>query len=254
MMMMLGDRNKIESKKENIEINSVHWIIETKSTTTTKNLLLKKTKLPQEFLISITSLKSKSYTKMNEYIERAIRWMFFHFHTRFLRGGWKADDLDWFANDNNDDDDGHCHCKMTTFEKFFISKIKCWKKFPYENHYFERWYVWIDGKHHACLFSLWFGLQNLPLFLIMIIMMMMIIVWTIIIHLIVFNICFSVSWFFTNLEKHKSYHVRDEQLARDGFKKFLKHETCPFDDCRSSRVCNHIHCVRSGKFSDFQFF
>ncbi|KAH9412465.1 Zinc finger protein castor 1 [Dermatophagoides pteronyssinus] len=49
-----------------------------------------------------------------------------------------------------------------------------------------------------------------------------------------------------DMEKHKSYHVRDEQLARDGFKKFLKHETCPFDDCRSSRVCNHIHCVRSG--------
>nr|XP_046917356.1 zinc finger protein castor homolog 1-like [Dermatophagoides farinae] len=49
-----------------------------------------------------------------------------------------------------------------------------------------------------------------------------------------------------DMEKHKSYHVRDEQLARDGFKKFMKHESCLFDDCRSSRVCNHIHCVRSG--------
>ncbi|KAI2796502.1 Zinc finger protein castor 1 [Blomia tropicalis] len=49
-----------------------------------------------------------------------------------------------------------------------------------------------------------------------------------------------------DMEKHKSYHIRDEQLARDGFKKFMKHETCTFDDCRSSRVCNHIHCIRPG--------
>lgn len=47
-----------------------------------------------------------------------------------------------------------------------------------------------------------------------------------------------------DLEKHKSYHIKDEQLARDGFKKFLKTESCPFDSCRFSRICNHIHCIR----------
>jgi hypothetical protein len=46
------------------------------------------------------------------------------------------------------------------------------------------------------------------------------------------------------LEKHKSYHIKDEQLARDGFKKFMKNEACQFDSCRFSRVCNHIHCIR----------
>lgn len=48
------------------------------------------------------------------------------------------------------------------------------------------------------------------------------------------------------MEKHKSFHIKDEQLTRDGFKKFTKHETCGFDDCRFSRVCNHIHCIRQG--------
>lgn len=47
-------------------------------------------------------------------------------------------------------------------------------------------------------------------------------------------------------EKHKSYHIKDEQLNRDGFKKFMKHEVCSFESCRFSRVCNHIHCIRPG--------
>ncbi|XP_046747760.1 uncharacterized protein LOC124412150 isoform X1 [Diprion similis] len=47
-----------------------------------------------------------------------------------------------------------------------------------------------------------------------------------------------------DMEKHKSYHIKDEQLSRDGFKKFMKSEACPFDQCRFSRVCNHIHCIR----------
>lgn len=47
-----------------------------------------------------------------------------------------------------------------------------------------------------------------------------------------------------DMEKHKSYHIKDEQLARDGFKKFLKTEACPFDSCRFSHICNHIHCIR----------
>lgn len=45
-------------------------------------------------------------------------------------------------------------------------------------------------------------------------------------------------------EKHKSYHIKDEQLSRDGFKKFMKNEMCPFENCRFSKVCNHIHCIR----------
>ncbi|CAH1129565.1 unnamed protein product [Ceutorhynchus assimilis] len=48
----------------------------------------------------------------------------------------------------------------------------------------------------------------------------------------------------SDMEKHKTYHIKDEQLARDGFKKFMKNEACPFENCRFSKVCNHIHCIR----------
>lgn len=53
---------------------------------------------------------------------------------------------------------------------------------------------------------------------------------------------------FINLEKHKTYHIKDELLARDGFKKFMKNEPCSFDRCRFSLQCNHIHCVRENCF------
>ncbi|KAL4131730.1 hypothetical protein QTP88_009003 [Uroleucon formosanum] len=49
-----------------------------------------------------------------------------------------------------------------------------------------------------------------------------------------------------DMEKHKTYHIKDEQLARDGFKKFMKPDPCGFSNCRFSQVCNHIHCVRDG--------
>ena len=49
-----------------------------------------------------------------------------------------------------------------------------------------------------------------------------------------------------DIEKHKTYHSKDEQLCRDGYKKFMKHEACTFDDCRLSRNSNHIHCIRIG--------
>ncbi|XP_076365367.1 zinc finger protein castor homolog 1-like isoform X3 [Tachypleus tridentatus] len=49
-----------------------------------------------------------------------------------------------------------------------------------------------------------------------------------------------------DMEKHKSYHVKDEQLSKDGFKKFMKQEHCSFQNCRFSRICNHIHCIRPG--------
>ncbi|XP_066257744.1 zinc finger protein castor homolog 1-like isoform X1 [Euwallacea similis] len=48
----------------------------------------------------------------------------------------------------------------------------------------------------------------------------------------------------SDMEKHKTYHIKDEQLSRDGFKKFMKNEMCPFENCRFSKVCNHIHCIR----------
>ncbi|KAK6635020.1 hypothetical protein RUM44_000269 [Polyplax serrata] len=47
------------------------------------------------------------------------------------------------------------------------------------------------------------------------------------------------------LEKHKSYHIKDEQLSRDGFKKFMKNESCGYENCRFSRINNHIHCIRT---------
>lgn len=50
------------------------------------------------------------------------------------------------------------------------------------------------------------------------------------------------------VEKHKTYHIKDELLARDGFKKFMKNEPCSFDRCRFSLQCNHIHCVRENCF------
>lgn len=49
-----------------------------------------------------------------------------------------------------------------------------------------------------------------------------------------------------DIEKHKTYHIKDEQLAKDGFRKFLKHEACIFAGCRFHLVCNHIHCIRPG--------
>ncbi|KAE8750785.1 hypothetical protein FOCC_FOCC002495 [Frankliniella occidentalis] len=49
-----------------------------------------------------------------------------------------------------------------------------------------------------------------------------------------------------DMEKHKTYHIKDEQLTRDGFKKFMKQDPCPFEGCRFSGNCNHIHCIRSG--------
>ncbi|KAH9490008.1 hypothetical protein Btru_036245 [Bulinus truncatus] len=49
-----------------------------------------------------------------------------------------------------------------------------------------------------------------------------------------------------DMEKHKSYHQKDEILSRDGFKKFMKYEVCQFSNCRYSKTSNHIHCIRPG--------
>ncbi|RXG51755.1 Transcription factor castor, partial [Armadillidium vulgare] len=48
-----------------------------------------------------------------------------------------------------------------------------------------------------------------------------------------------------DMEKHKTYHIKDEQLTKDGFKKFMKQEDCGYDACKLSKVANHIHCIRS---------
>lgn len=33
-------------------------------------------------------------------------------------------------------------------------------------------------------------------------------------------------------------------MIQDGFKKVLKNDPCPFENCQFSQVCNHIHCMR----------
>ncbi|KAL5276055.1 CASZ1 family protein [Megaselia abdita] len=47
-----------------------------------------------------------------------------------------------------------------------------------------------------------------------------------------------------DIEKHKTFHIKDLQLIQDGFKKVLKNDPCPFESCQFSQVCNHIHCMR----------
>ncbi|XP_074655619.1 zinc finger protein castor homolog 1-like [Tubulanus polymorphus] len=49
-----------------------------------------------------------------------------------------------------------------------------------------------------------------------------------------------------DMEKHKTYHQKDEVLGKDGFKKFMKYEHCSFPKCKYSKVSNHIHCIRPG--------
>ncbi|KAL5290153.1 CASZ1.2 family protein [Megaselia abdita] len=48
----------------------------------------------------------------------------------------------------------------------------------------------------------------------------------------------------SDMDKHKTYHMKDEQLSQDGYKKILKTEICPFKNCKFSTVNNHIHCIR----------
>ncbi|XP_077869302.1 zinc finger protein castor homolog 1 [Saccoglossus kowalevskii] len=54
-----------------------------------------------------------------------------------------------------------------------------------------------------------------------------------------------------DIEKHKVYHVRDDQYKKEGFKKFSKHETCTIAGCRYSQNTNHFHCIRPA--CDFTF-
>lgn len=47
----------------------------------------------------------------------------------------------------------------------------------------------------------------------------------------------NVIWkYFYVIEKHKTYHQKDEILAKDGFKKYMKYEHCPYQGCAYSKV------------------
>ena len=74
-----------------------------------------------------------------------------------------------------------------------------------------------------------------------------------------FIVFFRPKMIFIVTEKHKNYHMKDEQLNKDGFKKFMKHEPCGFHSCKFSRSHNHIHCIRcdtvpKNNFSRFNIF
>ncbi|XP_071146586.1 zinc finger protein castor homolog 1-like isoform X3 [Mytilus edulis] len=56
-----------------------------------------------------------------------------------------------------------------------------------------------------------------------------------------------------DMEKHKTYHQKDEVLAKDGFKKFMKYEHCGYHGCRYSKVSNHIHCIRQGVYGSCNY-
>lgn len=49
------------------------------------------------------------------------------------------------------------------------------------------------------------------------------------------------------IEKHKNHHLKNDAIAKDGFRKFTKSENCNFMGCRYSGQVNHIHCIRPGK-------
>uniref|UniRef100_A0A8C1IDM6 Castor zinc finger 1 n=1 Tax=Cyprinus carpio TaxID=7962 RepID=A0A8C1IDM6_CYPCA len=49
-----------------------------------------------------------------------------------------------------------------------------------------------------------------------------------------------------DIEKHKSYHIKDDAYAKDGFKKFYKYEECKYEGCVYSKATNHFHCIRHG--------
>lgn len=49
-----------------------------------------------------------------------------------------------------------------------------------------------------------------------------------------------------DIEKHKSYHIKDDAYAKDGFKKFYKYEECKYEGCVYSKATNHFHCIRTG--------
>ncbi|VDM01837.1 unnamed protein product [Schistocephalus solidus] len=49
-----------------------------------------------------------------------------------------------------------------------------------------------------------------------------------------------------DIEKHKNHHQKNDEHAKNGFRKFTKYEACRFAGCKYSSVMNHIHCIRPG--------
>lgn len=49
-----------------------------------------------------------------------------------------------------------------------------------------------------------------------------------------------------DIERHKTFHTKDDIYKREGFKKFSKHESCRYDSCPYSHMLNHFHCLRPG--------
>ena len=43
-----------------------------------------------------------------------------------------------------------------------------------------------------------------------------------------------------DMEKHKNFHMKDEQLNKDGFKKFMKNDPCGFAGCRYDFSCLYV--------------
>jgi len=48
----------------------------------------------------------------------------------------------------------------------------------------------------------------------------------------------------SEMEKHKSYHIKDDNYTRQGFKKFYKNEDCRYVNCQWNGRTNHFHCLR----------
>ncbi|OON18293.1 zinc finger, C2H2 type, partial [Opisthorchis viverrini] len=51
-----------------------------------------------------------------------------------------------------------------------------------------------------------------------------------------------------DMEKHKLHHQKNDNFAKDGFRKYIKCESCGFSSCKYSGIINHIHCIRPGEF------
>ncbi|XP_071840384.1 zinc finger protein castor homolog 1-like isoform X3 [Apostichopus japonicus] len=49
-----------------------------------------------------------------------------------------------------------------------------------------------------------------------------------------------------DIERHKTFHTKDDIYKREGFKKFSKHESCKYESCPYSHMLNHFHCLRPG--------
>lgn len=61
--------------------------------------------------------------------------------------------------------------------------------------------------------------------------------------------CFGCIFIFKNkcdIEKYKSYYIKDDVYVKDGFKKFYKYEECKYEGCVYSKVINYFYCICVG--------